>query len=104
MTELRVVEPQSTSERIKARGTCPGDRSDAAREEATLVLLAEPLDDSQIRKAIKAIAKRTKVRARKSVHILLHTFVSLLLSSGQPSPYVKAHLGHASVAITWTPT
>ena len=60
-----------------------------------------PLDDSKIRKALRAIAAAAEVRQRRSiVHVLRHTFGSLLIQQGEPLTYVKEQLGHASIQVT----
>lgn len=60
-----------------------------------------PLDDSKIRKAILAIVKKAEVRRRRSiVHVLRHTFGSLLIQQGESLAYVKEQMGHASIQIT----
>ncbi len=60
-----------------------------------------PLDDSKIRKAILAIVTKAEVRRRRSiVHVLRHTFGSLLIQQGESLAYVKEQMGHASIQIT----
>ena len=60
-----------------------------------------PLDDSKVRKAIRAIVRRAEVRERASiVHVLRHTFASQLLSHGASLVYVKEQMGHASIQVT----
>jgi integrase len=60
-----------------------------------------PLDDSRIRKAMVAIARKAEVRVRpQPVHVLRHTFASLLLQNGESIVYVKEQLGHSSIQVT----
>jgi integrase len=62
---------------------------------------ATPLDDSRIRKALRDIVEAAEVRERKSiVHVLRHTYATLLLQQGEPLTYVRDQLGHASIQIT----
>jgi integrase len=59
------------------------------------------LDDSNIRKAILAVVTAAEVRRRRSIiHVLRHTFASLLLQQGESLTYVKEQMGHASIQIT----
>jgi integrase len=60
-----------------------------------------PLDDARIRKAMIDIARKAEVRVRRSpVHVLRHTFASLLIQNGESLVYVKEQLGHSSIQIT----
>ena len=60
-----------------------------------------PRDDSKVRKAMLAILKRAEVRRRRSiVHVLRHTFGSLLIQQGESLAYVKEQMDHASIQIT----
>jgi integrase len=60
-----------------------------------------PLDDSKIRRAMRAIVTKAEVRSRRSiVHVLRHTFGSLLIQQGESLAYVKEQMGHASIQIT----
>jgi integrase len=60
-----------------------------------------PLDDSRVRKAIAAIVTKAELRKRKSVvHVLRHTFGSLLIQQGESLSYVRDQMGHASIQIT----
>src|SRR5262245_31466730 len=60
-----------------------------------------PLDDSNIRKAMLAIVTKAELRRRPSiVHVLRHTFGSLLIQQGESLTYVKEQMGHASIQIT----
>ena len=60
-----------------------------------------PLDDSNLRKVLVAIALKAEVRRRRSiVHILRHTFASSLLQQGESLMYVKEQMGHSSIQIT----
>lgn len=61
----------------------------------------KPLDDSKIRKAMIAIAKKADVRVRKKpIHVLRHTFASLLIQQGESIVYVKDQMGHSSIDVT----
>lgn len=58
-------------------------------------------DDSKIRKAMLEIVAKAGVRRRPSpVHVLRHTFASLLIQQGESLTYVKEQMGHASIQIT----
>ena len=60
-----------------------------------------PLDDSNVRKAMLAIVTKAEVRRRRSiVHVLRHTFASLLIQQGESLTYVKEQMGHASIQVT----
>jgi integrase len=60
-----------------------------------------PLDDSRVRKAMVAIARKGELMVRKQpVHVLRHTFASLLLQQGESLVYVKEQMGHSSIQIT----
>ncbi len=60
-----------------------------------------PHDDSKIRKALLAIITRADVRRRASmVHVLRHTFASLLIQQGESLVYVKEQMGHSSIQVT----
>ena len=59
------------------------------------------LDDANIRKAVLAIVKKAEVRKRRSiVHVLRHTFGSLLIQQGESLAYVRDQMGHASIQVT----
>jgi integrase len=59
------------------------------------------LDDSRVRKVMTAIAKKAELRLRKSpVHVLRHTFGSLLIQQGESLTYVKEQMGHKSIQVT----
>jgi integrase len=59
------------------------------------------LDDSNIRKAILRIVEKAGVRRRsRVVHVLRHTFASLLIQQGESLSYVRDQMGHASIQIT----
>ena len=59
------------------------------------------LDDSNIRKAMLAIVRKAEVRRHRSiVHVLRHTFGSLLIQQGESLTYVKEQMGHASIQLT----
>src|SRR5512134_19720 len=48
-----------------------------------------------------AIVKKAEIRRRRSiVHVLRHTFGSLLIQQGESLAYVKEQMGHASIQIT----
>ena len=60
-----------------------------------------PIDDSRIRKAMLAIVRKAELRRRRSiVHVLRHTFGSLLLQQGESLTYVRDQMGHRSIAVT----
>jgi integrase len=60
-----------------------------------------PLDDSKVRKAFVQIARKAEVRVRpKPVHVLRHTFASLLIQNGESLVYVKEQMGHSSIQVT----
>jgi integrase len=60
-----------------------------------------PLDDSKIRKAMRAIEKKAEVRRRRSsFHVLRHTFGSLLIQQGESLVYVMEQMGHSSIQVT----
>jgi integrase len=60
-----------------------------------------PLDDSKARKAMRAIAVAADVRPRaRMVHVLRHTFCSLLVAAGEPVTYVMEQAGHSSITVT----
>jgi len=60
-----------------------------------------PLDDSKIRKAIVQVLKKAEVRRRPSlIHVLRHTFASLLIQQGESLTYVRDQMGHSSIQIT----
>jgi integrase len=59
------------------------------------------LDDSNIRKAVLSIVKKAEVRRRRSaIHVLRHTFGSLLIQQGESLAYVRDQMGHASIQVT----
>ena len=59
------------------------------------------LDDANIRKAVLAIVKKAEVRRRRSlIHVLRHTFGSLLIQQGESLAYVRDQMGHASIQVT----
>ena len=61
----------------------------------------QPLDDSRIRKAVVAIVKKAELRRRKKIlHVMRHTFASLLLQQGESPTYVKEQMGHSSIQVT----
>jgi integrase len=60
-----------------------------------------PLDDTHIRTAMTAIARKAEVRVlSQPVHGLRHTFASLLIQNGESLVYVKEQLGHSSIQVT----
>lgn len=60
-----------------------------------------PLDDSKVRKAMRSIALAAKVRPRtRIVHVLRHTYCSLLIAAGASIEYVKEQAGHSSITVT----
>lgn len=62
---------------------------------------ATPLDDSKVRKAMLAILTKADVRRRPAVvHVMRHTFASLLIQQGESVTYVKEQMGHSSIQIT----
>ena len=51
--------------------------------------------------AMFAIVTKAEVRRRRSVvHVLRHTFASLLIQQGESLTYVKEQMGHASIQVT----
>ena len=59
------------------------------------------LDDANIRKAMLLIVTKAEVRRRRSIiHVLRHTFGSLLIQQGESLAYVRDQLGHASIQVT----
>jgi integrase len=58
-----------------------------------------PMDESKVRKAMSRILAVAKL-PHFSPHDLRHTFASLHLQAGASPDYVKAQLGHASIALT----
>lgn len=61
--------------------------------------LGTPIDPSNLRRAFRAIVKRTDF-GHLRFHDLRHTYGSLMLLSGAGLKWVSAQMGHASVAIT----
>ena len=62
---------------------------------------ATPLDDSNVRKAMLGIVRKAEIRRRRSIiHVLRHTFASLLIRQGESLTYVKEQMGHASIQVT----
>jgi integrase len=59
-----------------------------------------PLDESRVRKAFKATARRAGVPARLSPHSLRHTYASLMLAAGASLTWVARQLGHSSPQTT----
>ena len=60
-----------------------------------------PLDDANVRKVILAIVKKAAVRRRRGiVHVMRHTFGSLLIQQGESLAYVRDQMGHASIQVT----
>jgi integrase len=60
-----------------------------------------PIDDSRIRKANLSIVRKAEVRRRRMiVHVLRHTFASLLIQQGESLTYVRDLMGHRSIAVT----
>lgn len=57
------------------------------------------LDDSNVRKAFRAICEKAELR-RRTPHDMRHTFATLSLLEGAPLAYVSKQLGHADKAIT----
>ena len=58
-----------------------------------------PYEQNYMRRVFKRILKKAELRDCK-LHILRHTFASLLLSQGESPVYVKEQLGHSSIQIT----
>ncbi|MDP9312748.1 MAG: tyrosine-type recombinase/integrase [Chloroflexota bacterium] len=59
-----------------------------------------PLDASQVRRIVKAAAKRAGLPATVSPHWLRHSHGTHALDRGSPISLVQATLGHANVATT----
>jgi integrase len=60
-----------------------------------------PLDDANLRKVMVAIVEKAQVRRHRSiVHVMRHSFASLLLQQGESLMYVKEQMGHSSIQIT----
>lgn len=60
-----------------------------------------PHDDSKIRKALLAILTKAEVRRRPSIiHVMRHTYASLLIQQGEPLTYVRDQMGHSSIQVT----
>jgi integrase len=60
-----------------------------------------PLDDSNIRKALVAIVGKAEVRRRsKIVHVMRHTYASLLIEQGESLAYIRDQMGHSSIQVT----
>jgi integrase len=60
-----------------------------------------PLDDSNLRKVMLTIVEKAQVRRHRSiVHVMRHSFASLLLQQGESLMYVKEQMGHSSINIT----
>jgi integrase len=60
-----------------------------------------PHDDSKIRKALVAIVTKADVRRRpKIVHVMRHTYASLLIQQGESLAYVRDQMGHSSIQVT----
>lgn len=60
-----------------------------------------PLDDSNVRKVVRRIVTTAEIRQRRSIiHVMRHTFGSLLLQQGESLVYVKEQMGHASIQVT----
>jgi integrase len=63
--------------------------------------VGKPWDDSKIRRIVRGIVTKAEVRERASIlHVLRHTFGSLLLQQGESLVYVKEQMGHASIQVT----
>jgi integrase len=60
----------------------------------------EPMDDSNVRKVFARVVKAAGLPGHFTPHSLRHTFASLLLQQGESPEYVRAQMGHASIAIT----
>jgi integrase len=63
------------------------------------------LDDSNVRKAVLSIVKKAEVRRRRSiVHVLRHTFGSLLIQQGESLAYVRDQMGQGAFRLRWIST
>lgn len=85
-TERNRKEPNGT-ERNRTGWVLPSE-SDPSR----------PMHPDMLQAAVLPIF--TKVGLPPSLHLLRHTYASLLIAQGEPAKYVSAQLGHASIQIT----
>ncbi len=58
------------------------------------------IDESHVRRAMRAVLKDAKLPAHFSPHCLRHTYASLLLQQGESMVYVQRQLGHANISLT----
>jgi integrase len=59
-----------------------------------------PMDESKVRRAMRAVLTRAKLPLHFSPHCLRHTYASLMLQQGESLTYVQRQLGHASINLT----
>jgi len=59
-----------------------------------------PLDESKVRKVMRAVLEVAKLPLHYSPHCFRHTYASLLLQAGVSPAYVQKQLGHASITLT----
>ena len=61
---------------------------------------ALPVDPANVRRSMQRILKEAHLPVHFTSHCLRHTYASILLAEGPPTPYVQEQLGHASIELT----
>jgi Site-specific recombinase XerD len=61
---------------------------------------ALPVDPANVRRSMQRILKEAHLPVHFTSHCLRHTYSSILLAEGTPTPYVQEQLGHASIELT----
>ncbi len=82
--------------------TGKGEGQASAKGELWMFVTAAgtPLDDSNVRAAMRRVLKDAHLPLTFTPHCLRHTYASLLLQQGEPVQYVSRQLGHKSIQIT----